>query len=324
MIILLIKFILRWLPEPLVMAGLWTSTLQPLTDMAAVDAAELAEETPPQPIFIRNLSQPVTNQSFVQLGLINEDEALRLILQSTPVSLPTTPESLSRNLSPTPSNLRSNSSSRTSSPAPGSQSSRAQSPVSRGVSPGPVSAGQTSMLTQVLRGTTVVHPEALTRLVHGHDNYEAVPELRKSPEPAEDEQDLDFYNTTQPEFYLDQPELDEAQDQWEEKVPHSTGAGSTQDEPCLPPPDPNLREGSAESQISSGDIVSTPSMEWDEERTVTAPGAVNTERDDILLQEGPKHSTPEPDLEQDSVDSNGKNFIIIIIITYIWIRKSYE
>ena len=317
MIILLIKFILRWLPEPLVMAGLWTSTLQPLTDMAAVDAAELAEETPPQPIFIRNLSQPVTNQSFVQLGLINEDEALRLILQSTPVSLPTTPEPLSRNLSPSPSNLRSYSSSRASSPAPGSQSSRAQSPVSRGVSPGPVSAGQTTMLTQVLRGTTVVHPEALTRLVHGHDNYEAVPELepekqRKSPEPAEDEQDLDFYNTTQPKFDLDQPEFYEAQDQKEEKVPHSTEAGSTQDEPCLPPPDPDIREGSAESQISSGDIVSTPSMEWDEERTVPAPGGVNIERDDILLQEGPKHSTPEPDLEQDSVDSNGKNFIIVI------------
>ena len=308
------------------MAGLWTSTLQPLTDMAAVDAAELAEETPPQPIFIRNLSQPVTNQSFVQLGLINEDEALRLILQSTPVSLPTFPEPLSRNLSPTPSNLQSYSSSRASSPAPGSQSSRAQSPVSRGVSPGPgpVSAGQTTMVTQVLRGTTVVHPEALTRLVHGHDNYEAVPELEKSPEPAEDEQDLDFYNTTQHEFYLGQPELDEAQEQVEEKVPHSTGAGSTKDEPCLPPLDPDIREGSAESQISSGDIVSTPSMEWDEERTVPAPDAVNTVRDDILLQEGPKHSTPEPDLEQDSVDSNGKYFIIIIIIDFIWIRKSYE
>jgi len=183
------------------------------------------------------------------------------------------------------------------------------------------------MVTQVLRGTTVVHPEALTRLVHGHDNYEAVPELEKSPEPAEDEQDLDFYNTTQPEFYLDQPELDKAQDQGEEKVPHSTGVGSTQDEPCLPPVDPDIREGSAESQISSGDIVSTPSMEWDEERTVPAPDAVNTVRDDILLQAGPKYSTPEPNLEQDSVDSNGKYFIIIniiIIIDFIWIRKSYE
>ena len=162
-----------------------------------------------------------------------------------------------------------------------------------------------------------MHPEALTRLVHGHDNYEAVPELepekqRKSPEPAKDEQDLDFYNTTQPKFDLDQPEFNEAQDQKEEKVPHSTEADSTQDEPCLPPPDPDIREGSAESQISSGDIVSTPSMEWDEERTVPAPGGVNIERDDILLQEGPKHSTPEPDLEQDSVDSNGKNFIIVI------------
>ena len=44
-----------------------------------------------QPLLIRSLAQPIQNNSVVQLGLLNEDEALRLILQSTPVSLPCSP-----------------------------------------------------------------------------------------------------------------------------------------------------------------------------------------------------------------------------------------
>ena len=109
----------RWLPEPLELAGLWTSGLQPLTDTGAVDAAALAEESPPPPpapAFIRTLAEPVPNNSFVQLGLLNEDEALRLILQSTPVSRPASPP-VTRARSPAPVNLQSRSSSRCVSPA---------------------------------------------------------------------------------------------------------------------------------------------------------------------------------------------------------------
>ena len=88
----------RWLPEPLSLAGIWNSpTLSSAIDTAAVDAAAavLDEEEEEEVVaisspitsgvFIRSLSQPVDRNSFYQLGLLNEDEALRLILQATPV-----------------------------------------------------------------------------------------------------------------------------------------------------------------------------------------------------------------------------------------------
>ena len=310
------------------MAGLWTNTLQPLTDMAAVDAAELAEETPPQPIFIRNLAQPVTNQSFVQLGLINEDEALRLILQSTPVSLPTTPESLSRNRSPTPSNPRSHSSSRASSPLLGSQPSRTQSPVprqgSRGPSPLPRSgAPPTPLAVQILRGASAHHPEALTRLVHGQDVYETEPDFvaenagrSPSPEPEPEQENAEEFGNEGLDFYNTTPRMSETD------LPNNQGKtrNSADDisirieskEPSVSLPDPDVRERSAESQISNGDIVSsTPSMEWDEERTAPAPDPVVTAQTGIEHSEvGSDQSSPEPDMEQESLDSNGKNSIV--------------
>ena len=64
-------------------------------DTAAVDAAaavmaeeeEFSSSSPPATggLNIRSLAQPVQSNSFYQLGLMNEDEALRLILQATPV-----------------------------------------------------------------------------------------------------------------------------------------------------------------------------------------------------------------------------------------------
>jgi hypothetical protein len=63
-----------------------------IIDTGAVDAAAaVAEEetlpSPPVSVHIRSLAQPVesSGNSFYQLGLMNEDEALRLILQATPV-----------------------------------------------------------------------------------------------------------------------------------------------------------------------------------------------------------------------------------------------
>eukprot|EP00088_Acartia_fossae_P004865 TRINITY_DN12103_c0_g1_i6.p1 TRINITY_DN12103_c0_g1~~TRINITY_DN12103_c0_g1_i6.p1 ORF type:complete len:954 (-),score=221.58 TRINITY_DN12103_c0_g1_i6:488-3349(-) len=94
----------RWLPEPLTLAGVWesSSTVQPITDTSCIDAAAQVDEQEEsaisgiggessQPCLIRSLAQPIQNNSLVQLGLLNEDEALRLILQSTPVSLPCSP-----------------------------------------------------------------------------------------------------------------------------------------------------------------------------------------------------------------------------------------
>jgi hypothetical protein len=86
-------FLIRWLPEPLSLAGIWNSPLLSVAiDTAAVDAAAAVEDggnTSPVAAagsIIRSLAQPVeTNNSFYQLGLMNEDEALRLILGATPV-----------------------------------------------------------------------------------------------------------------------------------------------------------------------------------------------------------------------------------------------
>jgi len=86
----------RWQPGPVVLAGAWTAPLcQEQVDVAAVDVAasivEEDEQAPPS--FSRTLAQPIAgNNSYIQRGLLNEDEALRLILQSSPVAFSMSPD----------------------------------------------------------------------------------------------------------------------------------------------------------------------------------------------------------------------------------------
>lgn len=77
----------RWQPGPLVLAAVWRSPTAQL-DLAADVAAELEEESEePQPEFLRSLAQPITEGGAgLRRGLLNEEEALRLILQSTPIA----------------------------------------------------------------------------------------------------------------------------------------------------------------------------------------------------------------------------------------------
>jgi len=84
----------RWQPQPLVMAGAWAAPLvQESVDEAAVDIASTLEtQSSPPPSFSRTLAQPIAaNSSYIQRGLLNEDEALRLILASTPVAFSVSP-----------------------------------------------------------------------------------------------------------------------------------------------------------------------------------------------------------------------------------------
>ena len=79
----------RWQPRPLVLAGCWrqTSTEVDIGDDVAADLG--VEETPLVPEFIRTLAEPIRDAepgAYIRRGLINEEEALRLILQSTPVA----------------------------------------------------------------------------------------------------------------------------------------------------------------------------------------------------------------------------------------------
>ena len=37
-------YLLRWLPEPLALAGVWESTIEPITDTSCIDALVEAEE----------------------------------------------------------------------------------------------------------------------------------------------------------------------------------------------------------------------------------------------------------------------------------------
>jgi len=79
----------RWQPRPLVLAGCWRQTTTEV-DMGADVAADLVEELPPAPEFVRTLAEPIKDGggpgAYMRRGLINEEEALRLILQSTPVA----------------------------------------------------------------------------------------------------------------------------------------------------------------------------------------------------------------------------------------------
>ena len=79
----------RWQPRPLVLSGYWKDT-NPEIDIGADVAAGIAEESPaPGPDFVRTLSEPIPEVGglgYVRRGLLNEDEALKLILQSSPVT----------------------------------------------------------------------------------------------------------------------------------------------------------------------------------------------------------------------------------------------
>jgi len=79
----------RWQPRPLVLAGCWRQANSEV-DIGADVAADMVEDTPPAPEFARTLAEPIIRDSepgaYIRRGLINEEEALRLILQSTPVA----------------------------------------------------------------------------------------------------------------------------------------------------------------------------------------------------------------------------------------------
>lgn len=88
----------RWQPPPLSLAGIWKGPITTALDTDAEDAAaslvgEEVEEVVGKkvPGFARTLAEPILspggNQGgYLRRGLINEDEALRLILASTPVA----------------------------------------------------------------------------------------------------------------------------------------------------------------------------------------------------------------------------------------------
>ena len=74
----------RWQPRPLVLSGYWRDT-NPEIDIGGDVVADIAEE-PPAPDFVRTLSEPIPEVGglgYVRRGLLNEDEALKLILQSS-------------------------------------------------------------------------------------------------------------------------------------------------------------------------------------------------------------------------------------------------
>jgi len=87
----------RWMPDPLLLAGELENKVLAVTDTSCIDAAaqldqqQCTPQSESQPRLIRSLAEPIYNNSLVQLGLLNEDEALRLILKSTPISLPSSP-----------------------------------------------------------------------------------------------------------------------------------------------------------------------------------------------------------------------------------------
>ena len=81
----------RWQPRALVLSGYWRDT-NPEIDLGADVVADIDEKPPPPPsgpVFVRNLADPIEEAGglgYVRRGLLNEDEALKLILQSSPVA----------------------------------------------------------------------------------------------------------------------------------------------------------------------------------------------------------------------------------------------
>ena len=78
----------KWQPRALVLSADWKDT-NPEIDLGADVAADLVEEPPePAPEFIRTLAEPIEagGLGYVRRGLLNEDEALKFILQSSPLA----------------------------------------------------------------------------------------------------------------------------------------------------------------------------------------------------------------------------------------------
>ena len=80
----------KWQTRPLVLAGCWRDSNVEI-DIGADVAADIVEnaETEQAPEFVRTLAEPIRDTAgmgYIRRGLLNEDEALRLILQSTPMA----------------------------------------------------------------------------------------------------------------------------------------------------------------------------------------------------------------------------------------------
>jgi len=79
----------RWQAGPLVLAGIWATSVSAIVEGAEDVVAALQEDIASAPAFTRTLAEPIRvddANSLIRRGLLNEDEALRLILASTPVA----------------------------------------------------------------------------------------------------------------------------------------------------------------------------------------------------------------------------------------------
>jgi len=79
----------RWQAGPLVLAGIWATSVSAIVEGAEDVVAALQEDIASAPAFTRTLAEPIRvddTNSLIRRGLLNEDEALRLILASTPVA----------------------------------------------------------------------------------------------------------------------------------------------------------------------------------------------------------------------------------------------
>ena len=81
----------KWQTRPLVLAGCWKDSKLEIDigDDVAAEIVEEAEAVNPPSEFARTLAEPIRDTGtglYMGRGLLNEDEALRIILQSTPVA----------------------------------------------------------------------------------------------------------------------------------------------------------------------------------------------------------------------------------------------
>ena len=78
----------RWQVGPLILAGIWATSASAIVDGAEDAVAGLQEDFASAPAFTRTLAEPIRmdDATLIRRGLLNEDEALRLILASTPVA----------------------------------------------------------------------------------------------------------------------------------------------------------------------------------------------------------------------------------------------
>ena len=90
----------KWQTRPLVIAGAWRDSKVEIdigADVAAEIVEEVEESADHNPEFVRSLAEPIEDApglGYMRRGLLNEDEALRLILASTPVAFSPQTESM--------------------------------------------------------------------------------------------------------------------------------------------------------------------------------------------------------------------------------------